>query len=466
MYSLLFFIFFVLAKKDFPSDKKISFAHFKNIRIIVSFIFGYLYLFLFVLFHKNISFSLEEIIYLLPFIPALYYSLQSSFLRIDQSKNQPIFLSEQIEKFLKVLENTTNKTNFVREIQKFFSEQLKINQFAFYEITEDIQPFKLLWYENIQFDKLKKIDLYAQDLFNLMKEKSEHVLVPVDVAPDELRQYLEELEVKFFVPLIYQGNALGIIFVGGSSTELMDSVGELGWSMLSHQIAPRLAVINVINKEVEVQKMAELGVMASQIAHDFKSFLTLIKINMPDDELIDRQVNYLSKLVKDISTYAKVKSTEKVLTDIHAVIDSSLESVQIPSNIIIEKNYGKEIPKTFLDPIQMQRVFNNLIENSIRAMPDGGKIKINTRLIKSIAARDRKWIYIEFIDEGVGIPEEDLSRIFEPFYTTFKKKGGTGMGLAITKQIIRRHAGFIDVTSKPGKGTIFNIRIPAINKMN
>ena len=76
--------------------------------------------------------------------------------------------------------------------------------------------------------------------------------------------------------------------------------------------------------------------------------------------------------------------------------------------------------------------------------------------------RRNTWMYIEILDEGKGIPEEFLEKIFDPFFTTRKNEGGNGLGLAIVKQIIGRHKGFIDVTSKLSKGTIFNIRLPYI----
>jgi signal transduction histidine kinase len=451
-----------VAKKDYPSERIIQGYHIQNPRIIITFFLGLVYsLIPWMFLSRSHNIQILILIYI-PAVTAIYYSLQTSFLRIEKNLNQPILLSQEIDHFIQTLDKTTNKTNFVRHIQKFFSDTLHIEEFAFYEVTDDIQPFKLLWYENIPFEKLKKIDLLAQELFSVIKNKAQETLINISDCPDELKDFLKDAGIQYILPLIYQENVIGVIFL--NKIEDKNSVGldVRGWNLLAHQIAPRLAMVNSIDREVEVQKMAELGVMASQIAHDFKSFLTLIKMSMPSDEMIDRQVSYMSKLVKDISDYARVRTSEKVLTDIHGIIDASLESVQIPDHVIVEKNYSKDIPQTMVDPIQIQRVFINLIENSIRAMPDGGKIRINTRLIKSIASAGKKWIYIEFMDEGKGIPEKDLAHIFEPFFTTYKKKGGTGMGLAIARQIIKRHKGFIDVTSKEGKGTILNIRLPII----
>lgn len=465
-YTLLFFLLFLAVRRDYHPKVTIPLTAIFQLRVLAIFLLGLLSLFLMFFHTVPLDSSLFMILFIIILVAAQYYSLQSSMLRISVKSNKMMTFNEEIEKFLQIMDKNTNKLNFVREIEKFFQRILRVKHFVFFEITDDIQPFKLVWYNEVSFEQLKKIDMFAQDFYHLLKSNLTTVPISVKACPVDFRQFLQELHLEYMIPLVYQNSVQGVILVGFGNSRKEKPVPEEVWRMMSHQISPRLAILNVISKEVEVQKMADLGQMASQIAHDFKSFLTLIRMNISGDEMIERQVNYMSKLVKDLSEYTRVRSSEKMLADIHGIIDASLDTVQIPDNVKVEKNYSPEIPKTLLDPVQMQRVFINLIENSIRAMPDGGKIRINTRLIKSIASREKRWIYIEFMDEGQGIPEENLSRIFEPFYTTNKKKGGTGMGLAITKQIIKEHAGFIDVTSKPGKGTIFNIRIPATETQN
>ncbi|GAB4169239.1 MAG: hypothetical protein Kow00108_02790 [Calditrichia bacterium] len=465
IYIVVFFSVAFVAFRDYPAEKSLSFSqYFKKMQIVVIFFLGLL---IAVIVFNNTTF--DDVVRLkliagLLLIASLYYGLHSSYLRIENDLKRSILLDVELEKFLQRLDSITNKINFAKEIQRFLSQTLKIKQYIFYEITDDIQPFKLLWYDEIPFEKIKPIEMYANELYNLIKNKSASLFFHITEASKDLQDVLRATGVEYVVPVFYQNNVMGVILTGKMNLKFSSFNSAKDWHLLSQQIAPRLAIINAFNKEVEVQKMAELGVMASQIAHDFKSFLTLIKLNMNEDELIEKQVNYLSRLVKDISEYARVRTTEKMPADIHQIIDASLDSVSIPDNIHIDRNYGENIPKTLMDPLQIQRVFHNLLENSIRSMQEkGGRIRINTRLIKSIASSDRKWIYIEVMDEGTGIAENDLTKIFEPFYTTHKKKGGTGMGLAIAKQIIQHHSGFIDVTSKIGKGTIFNIRLPVKN---
>jgi signal transduction histidine kinase len=111
----------------------------------------------------------------------------------------------------------------------------------------------------------------------------------------------------------------------------------------------------------------------------------------------------------------------------------------------------------------MRRVFSGLFENSIHAMRshESGHLKIITKELQPISKfRHTSWVCIEIQDNGIGIQEEYLERIFDPFFTTHKNEGGNGLGLAIVRQIISRHSGFIDVSSTPGKGTITKIRLP------
>jgi len=141
----------------------------------------------------------------------------------------------------------------------------------------------------------------------------------------------------------------------------------------------------------------------------------------------------------------------------------TLDVLNIPPDVILEKHYAEELPEVKVDISEMRRVFMNLLENSLRAMQHSKnkRIKITTRRLRPISRFQLSpWLYIEILDEGEGIPEEYLDKIFEPFFTTYKHRGGNGLGLAIVKQIVTRHQGYIDVASRPGKGTIFSIRIP------
>jgi signal transduction histidine kinase len=122
------------------------------------------------------------------------------------------------------------------------------------------------------------------------------------------------------------------------------------------------------------------------------------------------------------------------------------------ANIQLHLSLGQELPPVRCDPNQIEQVVLAMVINAIDAMPQGGNLWITTRQTAT---------NVEFIigDDGVGIPEEHLAHIFEPFYTT-KESGGSGLGLAISQNIVERHGGSIAVESKVGRGTTFTMLLP------
>jgi nitrogen-specific signal transduction histidine kinase len=123
------------------------------------------------------------------------------------------------------------------------------------------------------------------------------------------------------------------------------------------------------------------------------------------------------------------------------------------ANIQLNLSLGQELPPVRCDPNQIEQVVLAMVINAIDAMPQGGNLWITTR--------QNSATNVEFIirDDGVGISEEHLAHIFEPFYTT-KESGGSGLGLAISQNIVERHGGSIAVESKVGQGTTFTMLLP------
>jgi two-component system sensor histidine kinase AtoS len=117
-------------------------------------------------------------------------------------------------------------------------------------------------------------------------------------------------------------------------------------------------------------------------------------------------------------------------------------------------HFAKEATAT-VDKRQLERVFLNLVKNAVQAMPNGGKLMVTTKETKD-------FVEIALADTGVGIPEESMSKLFTPLFTT--KAKGIGMGLAICKKIVEEHEGTIDFKSKVGEGTTFTIKLPKERK--
>jgi two-component system NtrC family sensor kinase len=124
------------------------------------------------------------------------------------------------------------------------------------------------------------------------------------------------------------------------------------------------------------------------------------------------------------------------------------------NNVKIVKQLAADLPTLQADPAQLMQVFVNLLNNAADAMPEGGTITVATRLEAGRSVR------IEITDTGRGIPEENLSKLFTPFFTTKPVGKGTGLGLSIVYGIIKMHRGQIGVKSRVGQGTTFQITLP------
>ena len=162
----------------------------------------------------------------------------------------------------------------------------------------------------------------------------------------------------------------------------------------------------------------------------------------------------VKEVVENLRTFSRLDEAEWKSVDLHDGLDSTLKILhsQLKERIAIVKNYG-QLPKVSCNPGQINQVFMNLLVNAAQAIPDKGEIRITTRHIG-------EHVEIEICDNGVGIPEEVLPRIFDPFYTTKPVGKGTGLGLSVSYGIVRKHHGEILVRSRKNEGTCFTIRLP------
>ncbi len=235
-------------------------------------------------------------------------------------------------------------------------------------------------------------------------------------------------------------------------------------------------------KEIQkAQKLESLGIMAGGIAHDFNNLLGGIfgNIELAEDNIKNRAeaLYYLDKAMsayertKDLTTqlltFAKGGEPVKKSVLIQKVLKESCQLALSGSNIVCETRLASGGECVLSDEGQLNQVFTNIIINSCQAMPQGGKILITARDRKiqnkdKIKLKSGGYIEVSIKDQGVGIPQNILSRIFDPFFST--KQQGSGLGLAVSYSIISKHNGYINVTSKQGDGTTFIILLPADNK--
>ena len=225
---------------------------------------------------------------------------------------------------------------------------------------------------------------------------------------------------------------------------------------------------------IQAEKLASLGQMAASIAHEVNNPLAgvlaytqlLIRKTAADDIHKDVALNYLSKierettrgskLIRNLLDFARQSPptlNEVNLNDIvNRAFDLVAHSAEL-NNVQVIKNLNHSLPKLMADFDQLQQVFTNIILNAIQAMPQGGKLTMQT-------SASGNQVKLEVKDTGCGISPENMRKLFTPFYTTKEEVKGVGLGLAVAYGIIKRHHGTIEVQSKEGKGTIFTIKLP------
>ena len=224
----------------------------------------------------------------------------------------------------------------------------------------------------------------------------------------------------------------------------------------------------------ESERMATIGELSAMVGHDLRNPIQVVyglssilrrkveklKLEIPeaeigdleyiDDELHD-QMNYMNKIVSDLQDYAKTIQLVPSEVDIEVVLEEVLSSMKVPSNIDVSVALDKGFPKLYVDSSLMRRMYTNLINNAVQAMPDGGRLTVRGHSADGYA-------YVEVEDTGVGISEENMEKIFRPLFTT--KAKGTGLGLSVSERIVEAHGGEILVESEVGVGSKFTVRLP------
>jgi signal transduction histidine kinase len=228
------------------------------------------------------------------------------------------------------------------------------------------------------------------------------------------------------------------------------------------------------------ESLAAVGQATAQVAHEIRNPLGSIRlgVSMLRDsvhdqealntiELVERGIKHLNKLVVDVTQFSRQKKLERSHVDLHELINMSLDLVSESvkeKRTPVEKVFTGERMVGDWDGHQLRQVFVNVISNAVDASGEGSPIKISTKVVTlnengrvdQLAAR--RYARIAITDQGKGIDQTTVERIFEPFFST--KKRGTGLGLAIVKQIVELHEGKISLDSPAGKGTRFTIDLP------
>ena len=236
--------------------------------------------------------------------------------------------------------------------------------------------------------------------------------------------------------------------------------------------------IKLQNEILKVKKLESIGILAGGIAHDFNNILTSILGNVnlaklmmergsDTAQLIGEAENAIIRaqgLTRQLLTFSKGGAPVKQVVSIQEVIRDSADFMLRGSNVKCTFHFHDDLRPVNIDVGQFSQVVQNLVINAIQAMPEGGDLSIeieNCTLTGTelLPLRPGDYIRIAIIDTGSGIDPRHLSKIFDPYFTT--KDGGSGLGLASSFSIIKKHEGHIEAESAPGRGSCFNIYLPS-----
>jgi PAS domain S-box-containing protein len=262
-----------------------------------------------------------------------------------------------------------------------------------------------------------------------------------------------------------------------SLSHVETSAGVVAMAFVT-DISERKRVEAQLQRQREVlyqnEKLAALGTLSAGIAHEMNNPLgimtTRIEVMLLDAEgqglpaqvLEDLQVLHrasqrVARIAASLRSFARQSAGEPMPLDLNAIVDEALLLMQKPlaaDNVRVHVSLDRTLPSLFGEANALHQVLMNLLTNAREAMATGGEIRI-----ESGPAERPGWIRLRVSDTGPGIPPDEISKIFDPFYTT--KRTGTGLGLSVTYGIIQEHGGTVDVRSQVGVGTTFTLEFPA-----
>ncbi|MCL5037852.1 MAG: ATP-binding protein [Chloroflexi bacterium] len=284
-----------------------------------------------------------------------------------------------------------------------------------------------------------------------------------DIVVDGEKRGTVEVAYNEEKPLLYEGPFLK------EERSLLDVVArEISLFLERKQAEEERAVIQ--DQLRHADRLAKIGQLAAGVAHELNEplggilgFAQLAKKNENIPEQVDRDLDkiitaslHAREVIKKLMLFAREMPPRKTRVNLNKVIDEGLyflASRCAKTGIDLEKNLDPDLPDITADASQLHQVLVNLFVNAVQAMPDGGRLTINT-------SHDEENVSLIVKDTGTGMTPEVMRQIFVPFYTTKDVDLGTGLGLPVVHGIVSSHGGFIRVESEPGKGSSFEVRLP------
>ncbi|MDK2979734.1 MAG: hypothetical protein PWQ55_81 [Chloroflexota bacterium] len=221
------------------------------------------------------------------------------------------------------------------------------------------------------------------------------------------------------------------------------------------------------------EKLAIMGQLASGVGHELRNPLAVInnavymlrlgfskqsEVNTKDYlDIIDQEIAASNKIITDLLTFARIKPANLAVTDLHHSLDEVLKKFVAPENVEVKIELPDDLPNVTVDEKQIEQVIANIVTNAYQAITDRGSLTVTGKV-------ERRMVRMDFTDTGIGIPPENLERIFEPLFST--KTKGIGLGLTISKMLAEANGGKIKVRSQLNHGTTLSLYLPLEQKKN
>lgn len=295
---------------------------------------------------------------------------------------------------------------------------------------------------------------------------------------------LKKLDAQIVIPFVSSGVLFGFMLIKDDSLHEGFTQDEL--ELLQH-LADRGTVIiqnsDAIQRLKERDRLAALGQMAAGLAHEIRNPLGAIRgaaeyiaessEDSPDSEFLDiiiEEVDRLNRVVTDFLDYSRPLKIQLEPCDLNRLVTqvaNMLSAQALLGGVHFQLELSPQLPMVSADMEKLKQVLLNLLQNALQAMPQGGEVVLKTAGVHHVSWPELvpgetplEWVQVEVSDHGVGIPPEELEKLFIPFFTT--KAGGTGLGLAISQRLVQSHGGELEASSVMGQGSTFTLRLPAI----
>ncbi|MEW9105296.1 PAS domain S-box protein, partial [Paenibacillus sp.] len=257
-----------------------------------------------------------------------------------------------------------------------------------------------------------------------------------------------------------------VLDVSVTTSPMYNEGGDcIAWASITRDITSRKRMEELLRRS---EKLTTVGQLAAGVAHEIRNPLTTLKgflqlqqrtrsLNDNHMDMMLAELERINLIVSEFLVLAKPqaiqfqpKDVRRIVTDVVALLDSQANL----NNVHFATQFDEFVPLVNCEENQLKQVFINVMKNAMEAMPEGGMVEI------AVQSRHKGLVVVKILDHGIGIPEEHLSQLGDPFFTS--KEYGTGLGLMVSQRIIHNHRGLIEITSEQNIGTEVTISLPAI----